>query len=145
MEFKEIDCVQYIRNRKTKVARKIAKIKAIQATENTVIETVMKDGHKETINVASPGDYIVTNPSGEQYVIKEKDFDKRYKSLGEGVYQSLGSPVSVCELDINVKFKAPWGEDMYIKEGGYLIINKPDDIYGIQKEEFYETYEIIGE
>ena len=32
---------------------------------------------------------------------------------------------------------------MNIKKGGYLVISNLNDIYGIQKEEFEETYEII--
>ena len=131
-------------NRKILLVRKIAKVTAIQVKESTVVETIMKDGHKETINVATPGDYIVTNPSGEKYVIKEKNFSERYKHIENDTYQSLGRPTNACRVDNNISFVAPWGEKMYIKEGGYLIINKPDDIYGIQEEEFNETYEILN-
>lgn len=40
---------------------------------------------------------------------------------------------------------APWGEKMNIEKGGYLVVNAPDDIYGIQLQEFNNTYKTAEE
>ncbi len=51
--------------------------------------------------------------------------------------------MKVVELQENVRFQAPWGEEMRIRAGGVLVIKDSGDIYGIQREEFQDTYEYI--
>lgn len=143
-DFIEItDLKKYVKDKESLLARKIAQVEAIQVSENTIVETIMQDGHKETINVATPGDYVVTNPSGEKYVIKERDFLERYSLIKDNVYRAKGDVVSVCKVPDNISFIAPWGEKMNIKKGGYLVISNPEDIYGIQEAEFNETYQVL--
>ena len=60
-------------------ARKTTPVKAKKVTEEVKVDTSPKariDGHlyilEETSNTAKPGSWIITNPNGEQYVIKDK-------------------------------------------------------------------------
>ena len=68
-------------------------------------------GQKETDNKANEGDWIVTNPSGEQYIISGKKFSARYEATAEeGVYAAKGS----CRAIVNpfgepIEIMASWG------------------------------------
>lgn len=48
--------------------------------EPRAVETVLKDGTKETKNVANDGDWIVRQPNGEVQVVKDSEFRSRYES-----------------------------------------------------------------
>ena len=127
-----------------KPAQKTATISARQALEGEQVDTIMKDGHVETTHTAKAGEMVVKNPAGEQYVVEAAKFAKKYEPTGTpGVYAPKGGPVNVLPLDENVEFKAPWGETMKIKAGGVLVHNGPGDVYGIQPEEFRETYSYL--
>ena len=107
------------------------------------IVTVMKDNHKETKNtVKNEGDMVVTNPSGEQYIIEAKTFAKKYEIDPHNPerYRPIGGLQEFMILKENVMFEAPWGEQMMIKKGGALNVTNMDEIYGIQQSEFNETY-----
>ena len=53
---------------------KFARIQAIEAVGGEVIETILADGTKETSNTANAGDWIVTNPGGEKYIVPAAKF-----------------------------------------------------------------------
>lgn len=130
--------------------KKTAKIKAEQARpedEGKEIVTIMKNGLKETKNIIEKdveGNYcwIATNPSGEQYIIPHATFIQKYevKKGADGKHAPIGVPIKVIQINDDIEFNAPWGEKMQIKAGGYLNIDNEEKIYGIQKEEFEETY-----
>src|SRR5208282_509734 len=61
-----------------RVYRKTGEVQAEQASAATLVETVLADGTKETKNMAAPGDFIVTAPGGERYVVKPGTFLARY-------------------------------------------------------------------
>ena len=125
-------------------ARKCARVRAHQVTHAEEVKSVMEDGFDETRNTAQPGDYIVQNPTGEEYVTSKDEFEQRYQQTEQpGVYEPISPPVRVVELDDNVRFQAPWGEEMRIKAGGVLVIQDSGEIYGIQREEFQKTYEYV--
>ncbi len=59
-------------------------------TEEKIV-TVLKDGTVETENITQKGDYVVTNPSGEQYVLPAEKFWQRYELTSEtGTYKAKG-------------------------------------------------------
>ena len=58
----------------------------------------------------------------------------------DGKYRSKGKPVTAARLGESITFTAPWGEEMRIRAGGYLIISNPADVYGIAEDEFCKTY-----
>jgi hypothetical protein len=81
-----------------KLYRKAGEVQAQRATEATPVETVLADGTEETRNVAEPGDYIVTGPGGERYVVKPETFEARY------VRKPFARPISIV---------ASWGEHQH--------------------------------
>ena len=130
--------------KKAKYYDKYAIVKARKATAGEVIQTTLKtsegDTLEETNNTAKDGDFIITNPGGEQYIIKEKQFKESYDALPNGSFQAKGR-VKAIVTDENVQFIAPWGEKMKILAGGYLI-EKEDERYGIDAKAFYQTYRL---
>lgn len=113
------------------------KIEVAKAEQEVV--TILA-GKPETKNVAKAGDYIVTGPLGERYVIAANRFDRLYEADPgrPGEYRSKGTVQAVL-LTEPVTFKAPWGEQQRIDAGGVLVKNG-DDIYGIAEAAFAETY-----
>ena len=96
-----------------KLYRKAAEVQAERATEATPVETVLADGTEETRNVAEPGDYIVTGPGGERYVVKPETFEARYvrKPGKKGVYIARGYTLAVRNpFGQPISIVAPWGE-----------------------------------
>jgi hypothetical protein len=98
------------------VYKKQGEVRAVIASGGEVIETQLKDGTVETRNTASNGDAIVTNPGGEQYIIKSETFQKRYEpKLGEeGIYTAKGYIRAIDNpFGSPVKMLASWGEMQY--------------------------------
>ena len=131
-----------------------AKTSAVTAKVGTVgqyVRTVMQNGMEETVNCIATDretghpDWIVTNPTGECYVVRDSVFRDKYIPDGEtiGRFLSKGKPVAGVRIDENISFEAPWGEEMRIAAGGVLILNGAQDIYGIQAEEFASTYRVL--
>ncbi len=133
--------------------KKYARVEAEKGVPGEKITTVMKDGHVEVSDVVvkadenGNADWIVTNPDGERYAVPHEKFIKRYElEVGaDGKHAPKGSPIEAIEVPEEITFDVPWGENgalvpMTIKEGGYLNITDLSDIYGIQKDEFANTY-----
>lgn len=129
------------------------------------LETVTADG-VETANTCSPGDIVVSGPSREQYVMKAEKFARLYVgAVGGTVFpeQSLRDVAKVSrevvrrlisavasslegdrELDaIIFRFMAPWGTEMVLKPGDYLVRERVGVYYRIARTEFLETYEDV--
>lgn len=113
------------------------KIEVAKAEQEVV--TVIA-GKPETRNTAKPGDYVVTGPLGERYVIAGNRFDRLYEPdpSRPGEFRSKGTVLAVLLIE-PVTFKAPWGEQQRIDAGGVMVKNG-DDIYGIAEAAFAETY-----
>ena len=120
--------------------RKCAMVTARVAEAGEEIVTIV-GGTEETRNVANAGDYVVRNPGGEEYIVEKVKFEGRYDLVPgtEDTYRPSGAPVTAMPLTENVRFVAPWGEEQFINAGGFLL-NNAGDIYGIQKQEFFDTY-----
>ncbi len=141
--FIPVDRQEYADQARDRIAAKDVTIQARPATPGEEITTVMKDGHVETKNIAKPGDMVVTNPGGEQYIVSGEKFPKKYVPTdADGVFKPAGGPAKIELVDHNISFKAPWGEDMKIKAGGVLVNNGNGDIYGIQPDEYKQTYKL---
>ncbi len=131
---------------------KFARIQARQGTLGEEIITKMANGLEETRNTVKedektgePG-WIVTNPDGEEYIVEDSAFKKKYEIDPENPsqYKPKGGPVLSSKINEHIEFDAPWGETMKIEAGGSLILSGPEDIYGIQKAEFENTYASTG-
>ena len=105
------------------------------------VVTITTDG-KETNNIADEGDIIMSGATGENYVIKKAKFPKLYEGeIGGDVYPEQSPRKIAYYKGGTVKFKAPWGEDMIIKQGDYLVKDPVNDgYYRIAKTEFEKTY-----
>ena len=141
----------------TKQAKKYEYAKSSQnmpAMSYTVVQqqqpvvTVTSDG-KETQNTAEPNDIIMSGPSREQYVVKpEKFIGKRGLYTGKigGTVTPEQSPRIVARVENitqDITFKAPWGEDMILKRGDYLVKDGDQGYYRIAQKEYDETYNPI--
>lgn len=127
---------------------KFARIRARQGTIGEEVITKMANGLEETRNVVKadektgePG-WVVTNPDGEEYIVNDSTFKKKYEldPNNQEVYKPKGGPVLSTKIAEDLEFEAPWGEMMKIEAGGSLILGGANDIYGIQKAEFENTY-----
>ena len=127
---------------------KTARIQAEQGVVGQEVVTVMQNGLVETKNTVKldektgePG-WIVTNPNGEKYIVDDSTFKKKYEIDPENPaqYKPKGAPVNCVTISEDITFEAPWGGDMHIAAGGVLVLAGKGDIYGIQAEEFAQTY-----
>ena len=131
---------------------KFARIHARQGTLGEEIITKMSNGLEETKNFVKIDEktgelgWIVTNPDGEQYIVDDSTFKKKYEIDPENPsqYKPKGGPVLSSPINEHIEFEAPWGETMKIECGGSLVLSGPNDIYGIQKDEFEHTYSSTG-
>lgn len=132
------------------IYKKFTEIKAVVAQGGEVVETKLKDGTVETTNTANPGDGIVTNPGGEQYIVPAEKFGKRYepKEGEDGVFVAKGHIRAIPNpWGTKITMMASWGE-MQNGDENCMIADVYDPITGksdgepyiIGIHEFYETY-----
>lgn len=113
-------------------------------TKSTIqqpVVTITTDG-KETQNTADVGDIIFSGATGENYVIKSAKLPKLYTgNVGGDIYPEQSPRQVALYTGEPVTFKAPWGEDMIIKPGDYLVKDPANTgYYRIAKVEFEKTY-----
>jgi hypothetical protein len=115
------------------------------ATSEMKVVTITADG-KETENTAVPGDIIMSGPSGEKYVVKAAKFEKLYAKQDDGTVIPEQSPRQVARYTgkNEVTFTAPWGEQMVLKPGDYLV-KDGEGYYRVAKKEYEATYNLPGE
>ncbi|MDQ5962552.1 MAG: hypothetical protein QG653_359 [Patescibacteria group bacterium] len=83
---------------------------------------------------------IARNPGGEEYVVRAEKFPKLYDMLSDGTFKAKGI-VKAIQTDRDVVFTSPWGEEMKILSGGYLVESTIDGKrYGIEEKAFLDTY-----
>lgn len=115
------------------------------------IVTIMANGLEETKNVVTADEngnsgWVVTNSTGEKYIVSDSVFRSKYEKIKgtEDRFKPVWNPITATQINENISFNAPWGETQNLIAGGYLVFNKDfDDVYGIQQEEFVETYDMI--
>jgi len=113
-------------------------------TKSTVqqpVVTTTTDG-KETQNTSEVGDIIMSGATGENYVVKAAKLPKLYTgNVGSDIYPEQSPRQVALYSGEPVTFKAPWGEDMVIKPGDYLVKDPANTgYYRIAKVEFEKTY-----
>ena len=114
------------------------------------VSTVL-GAEKETTNTVRYGDIYISGPQGESYIIRAKDFLRLY-NINEGIATPRKQPRKVAkvtkrilkELDMpmSILFKAPWGEDMLLNAGDYLVkdTNGNGGVYRVEAKAFTQTY-----
>lgn len=98
---------------------------------------------QETQNVMKRGDVLVTGPRGESYVMPTTKFVQLYNIVDcVAVPRKLPKMVAhVTKRDLSrpITFTAPWGEQMILKPGDYLV-KDGNGYYRIESSVFKETY-----
>lgn len=146
------DKLGQISDGKVFTAVKTATVQARKAKLGDVVDTrprVRVDGHvytfsetKQTISQekVDQGAIIVTNPDGEEYVIKsEEKFLSKYKEV-EGGFASIDSPRKFVKVTKNCAIMTSWGEEQIAPVGSYLCVSDKSDIYSVTNEAFEKTY-----
>ncbi|MDD5098957.1 MAG: PGDYG domain-containing protein [Candidatus Colwellbacteria bacterium] len=139
---------------KAPIYRKRVTVKARKAIAGEEITTFFNDGAgitKETENTAEEGDWIVTSPLGEIYIVKEKIFNDSYRAIGEdGTYKAR----KFCRAIVNpyggpVKIMASWGSYQSGGSNCYIIDScdeegkRDSSPYIVAAEAFDATYELV--
>ncbi len=129
--------------------RKLGSVRARVAAEGEKNATVMADGSTETENTANAGDYIITNPSGEEYIIGAEKFLARYEATDEdGVFSAKGYCRAIKNPEgVPIEIMASWGEPQY-GDGECMLADTCDangedmggEPYIIEAAAFIETY-----
>jgi len=119
--------------------RKNAEVQARQATAREEVRTALD----ATTSTAEPGDWIVTNPTGETYRVANGTFSNAYRPIeGKvGFFEAVGVPVKVVKVEEDIAFNAPWGSLQGVRAGGYVVERTDNgERYGIDKAAFETTY-----
>lgn len=142
-------------------AKKIAEVQAIQLKEETVVDTKVRtvvDGRvyvfEETTNKAPAGAIVITNPDGEQYVIKDKykdgqlvksaleQFNSKYERTNTGFVSTEGYR-HFMPITENITFQASWGEQIFAPKGSMLCVEYGEGKeYSVTNSAFKSTYEL---
>ncbi len=140
-------------DRRGKLYREVAEVRACPALHNTTVTTVLANGTKETSNVAEPGDYIVTGAGGERWVVKPGTFEARYvlKPGRKTVYAARGEAVAVKNpFGRPISIMAPWGEKQYGAVDCMIADvfdpakrKRAGEPYIIARTEFDRTYKLV--
>src|SRR4030043_1378065 len=135
------------------IFRKQGEVLAIIASGGEEILTKLTDGMIETKNTASKGDAIITNPGGEQYIIKREKLEQRYerKKGQKNIYIPKGHCKAIDNpFGISITILASWGEmqngmaDCKIADIYDSQTKKLDgEPYIIARKEFEQTYKQI--
>lgn len=141
-----------------KIFSKKGGVFARPAIDGEIIITIINN-EVETKNIAKTGDYIISNNTSqsEQYILTKEKFLNRYTELvetnkklktGYKYYTSTGKCIALKMNTIKsqITFIASWGESMICNSGDYLVMPINHDqiifeIYRIEKNAFFETYE----
>ncbi|MEM4260494.1 MAG: hypothetical protein QXG00_04615 [Candidatus Woesearchaeota archaeon] len=107
------------------------------------IDTIIH-GKKETQNVSKENSWILTGSEGEDYIIDDKTFKKRYEIIDDKTAKSIGECWAFKNKE-NLKFIASWGEEMIANPGDMIAStdkngSKP---YRIEKNVFKRTYKKV--
>jgi hypothetical protein len=77
-----------------------------------------------------------------QIIIADSVFKEKYTSFEGDIYKPTGEKQIFVELPVSVTLTQN-DESMDVSSGGYVNISDPDDMYGISKRDFMDTYEVL--
>lgn len=129
---------------------KSAIVQATLVTELQQVQTIVSEGFLETEATAAIGQYIVTNPDGERYLLSSDTFFARYEHLGGNLYKAIGSIKAFRNpFAGDVEILAPWGEPQFGKADCYFAVALDEndemitaDRYLIEGTAFQRTYKL---
>lgn len=129
--------------------KKVGETAARKAKKGEKIHTII-DGKKELTAKAKDGDWVVTGPAKEEYLVPDAKFQTRYKGPNGKAKKKgfeLYTPTGVCYA---FKYTGDTGTfehnrgEMLIETGDYLASTSTtdySDVYRIEKKVFKKTYE----
>lgn len=127
--------------------QKSAVVDARKLKKEEKITTVLANGFHETERVTPAGNWVITNPGGEEYAVSEEKFKARYESIGNGKYRAKGVIKAFRNpTGEKVEIIAPWGEKQFGDRDCLFAValdpqhNITSDRYIIGGEEFIDTY-----
>lgn len=87
---------------------------------------------------------IDTNGHSNDWIIDDSTFIKKYEldPANTILFRPKGGIQVFVQINENIALKQ-WGEEMQIAAGGYINITDPDDMYGISKRDFDDTYKVV--
>jgi len=131
---------------KSPLFEKTATVTAVQITEAEHVVTAFGD-FIETERDAVAGQWKVTNPDGEQYILDDEVFKARYKALGKDKYQAIGFIRATSNpWGVPIEITAPWGEPQFGDEDCIVAVSVLNgepvwtDRYIIERKAFENTY-----
>jgi hypothetical protein len=120
-------------------------------TGEPVTITTYIDGDKETSNTCKAGDYVISGPKGEKYVVMAHKLPANY-NLIEDVLITRLLPRNVAKITKQIlkkvgikgpiEFIASWGESMVLGAGDYLVKEDEGKYYRIDGDLFKKTYKL---
>ena len=126
--------------------RKHAVVVARPARAGESLDTVLASGQLETRNVARTGDWVVTNPSGESYLVPGERFARLYAPSEDGLCRAAGRCKALRNpFGVPIEIEAAWGPE---RGGADCWIAAPCDAEGhiegtpylVDGASFRETY-----
>ena len=173
-EYRKVDKIDYVKNgikNNTMIPKEAVKFAKIVAKQGNVGDTVITwsvdaNGNLIEEKVAQvkldpqtnqPG-WIVTKVDEEgnaiidnngmynQWIIDDSTFKKKYEIDPENpfLFKPKGETQTFVEIHDNIILDQ-WGAEMKIAAGGFINITNIDDIYGISKRDFEDTYKFTDE
>ena len=154
---------EYISKRESNafMAKKSGNVLFRAVKEGEKIPVFTKSGNLEAEEIGQAGKFLVTrcDDSGKPIVdeyghtnswqISAETFAKKYEiDNTTGIAIPKGEPQKFITTDRDITLYKPWGKDGALVEqnipaGGVLNITNKNDVYGIAKEEFAETYKVL--
>lgn len=123
----------------------LVKVRPAIAGEEIVTKIAEQD---ETRNTAKEGDYVMTNPGGEEYILGPEKLASRYQKTDEdGVYEAKGFCRAIPNpFGYPVEIMASWGSPQMGDENCYFADTCDEngimsgEPYIIENQAFVDTY-----
>lgn len=170
MDFKKVDVNEYVKEgleNGTMVPRtavKFARIVARQGVVGQEVESFTANGLLEKVDkikldeqtnrpgwiatkVDADGNVIIDEFGHKnQWIISNSTFVKKYEVDPENptLFKPKGGPQVFIEIQDNITLEQ-WGSEMNVEKGGFINITNPDDMYGISKRDFEDTYQFVAD
>ena len=132
-------------------AVKVARVQARRVKAGEQVDTrprVIVDGKEYTFietkqivsqEQAQKGAVAVINPDGEEYLMSEEKFNKKYIKT-QGGFKAIDGPKHFRIVTKDCVITASWGEEQFVPKGSVLCVENVDDIYSVTNSAFQHTY-----
>lgn len=156
MEFVNVDDIkQYLKDNIIKgtlkpfFAVKVTAVTARRGNIGEIINTFSSEGLHETTkavlrNNKGEIDWVVTNLSGNTYVMENDSFLNDYKqSKVQGEYEPLQREKLIIKLHENIVFKNKFGNTFKPKKDHFIVVDDNDDFYELSPQNYEKDYKVL--